>query len=297
MINTRKFTDKVNLFRLGRELKVPIPKTFLSTDFAVPENMIEVVVKAGFPVVIKPSFSKIRTREGWIDAKVRYATGEKELRDILSFDIFKSFPFIIQKRVEGPGVGVFLLMKNGEIIEKFAHRRVREKPPSGGVSVLCESIDPPPQAMETSVKILKYLDWTGVAMVEFKIDQEQNLAKLIEVNARFWGSLQLAISAGVDFPYLLFQMANGNSIKKSNDYIVGVKSRWELGDLDHLLLRYLKSSTKLNLPSSHQGRLSLLMDFILDFFRPSVNNEICQKDDMNPFFYEMNEYVKCFFHR
>ena len=290
-------TDKVRLFRLGRELKVSIPTTFLSTDFDTPEDMIKVVAKSVFPVVIKPSFSKIRTGEGWIDAKVLYATSEMELRNILSLEIFKSFPFIIQKRVNGPGVGVFLLMKNGEIIAKFAHRRIREKPPSGGVSVLCESIDPPPEAMETSVRILKKLDWTGVAMVEFKIDQEQNLAKLLEINARFWGSLQLAISSGVDFPYWLFQIANGNNIKVPDGYKVGVKSRWELGDLDHILLRFLKSPSELNLSPNHQGRLSLLGDFILDFFRSSVKNEIYQKDDMKPFYYESKAYFKHLFYK
>jgi predicted ATP-grasp superfamily ATP-dependent carboligase len=220
---------------------------------------------------------------------------EKELHHILSLDIFKIFPFLIQKKVEGPGVGIFLLMKNGEVLADFAHRRIREKPPSGGVSVLCESIKPPKDALHAAVKILKKLDWTGVAMVEFKVDQEENKANLLEVNARFWGSLQLAVTAGVDFPYLLYRMAKGENIEEPDGYKIGIKSRWELGDLDHLLIRLFKNPAKLNLIPGYPSRMTLLGEFLSDFFRPYVKNEVFQNNDTKPFFHEMKKYIKYFF--
>ena len=40
-------------------------------------------------------------------------------------------------------------------------------------------------------------------MVEFKLDARDGVAKLMEINGRFWGSLQLAVDAGVDFPAIL----------------------------------------------------------------------------------------------
>ena len=169
-------SDKIELIRLARELNVPTPISFLSTDFSNKETLIKHISNAGYPVVVKPSFSKIRSGEGWIDAKVHYASDENRLREILLLNVFQSFPFLVQKRVEGPGVGIFLLMENGKLIAKFAHRRIREKPPSGGVSVLSESIDPPAEAMRAAVKILEKLHWNGVAMVEFKIDVAKNIA-------------------------------------------------------------------------------------------------------------------------
>jgi predicted ATP-grasp superfamily ATP-dependent carboligase len=270
---------------------VPIPATFLSTDFISTESIIEKVINFGFPVVVKPNFSKIRTEKGWVGAGVHYAKNEMDLREILSLDIVKCFPFLVQERIEGPGVGVFLLMQNGEVIAKFAHKRIREKPPSGGVSVLCESIEPPTEGLETSIRLLTKLHWTGVAMVEFKIDREQNIAKLIEVNARFWGSLQLAISSGVDFPYLLYKLAIGDTIAEPPRYKIGTKSRWELGDLDHVLLRLSKNTSILNLSANHPAKIPLLKNFLFDFFRPSVKNEIFQKNDMKPFLHEINKYI------
>ena len=289
-------TDKINLFRLAKKLNVPAPTSFLSTDFPNQEKLIETIKGFGFPVVVKPCFSKIRTGSGWINAKVHYAVEERNLRDILSGDIFQNFPFLIQERIEGPGLGIFLLMKDGEVVAKFAHRRIREKPPSGGVSVLCESIEAPSEALCAAVKILEKLSWTGVAMVEFKIDLAQDVQKLMEVNARFWGSLQLAISSGVDFPYMLFLLANGKNIEKSDGYTIGLKSRWELGDLDHLFIRLFKNTAKLSLPGDYPERMTLIKDFLFDFFRPSVNNEVLQSHDINPFFHELKKYVNDLFH-
>jgi predicted ATP-grasp superfamily ATP-dependent carboligase len=245
--------------------------------------------------VVKPGNSKIRTWTGWVDGKVHYATDENALRKILANDIFMKYPFLIQKRIHGPGIGIFLLMKDGEVIAKFAHRRIREKPPSGGVSVLSESTEPPEDAMESAVRILEKIRWTGVAMVEFKVDIEENISKLLEVNARFWGSLQLSVSSGVDFPYMLFRIAQGERIMNSGGYKVGLRSRWELGDLDHLLIRLLKNPSTANLPSNPPERLMVLKEFLFDFFRPSIRNEVLQLHDIKPFFHEMKTYVQyCF---
>jgi predicted ATP-grasp superfamily ATP-dependent carboligase len=287
-----RITDKISLFRLARELDVPIPKTFISNEYENTETLLEAVVESGFPVVVKPGFSKIKTETGWVNAKVRYAADGGKLREIISDEIFNRFPFLIQERIEGPGIGIFLLMKNGEVLAEFAHRRIREKPPSGGVSVLCESIELPKDAMEAAVKILAKVRWTGVAMVEFKADRKDNIAKLMEVNARFWGSLQLSISSGVDFPYLLFQMACGDQITNSQGYVVGLKSRWELGDLDHLLIRLTNNREKSNLPSNYPNTINLLKEFLFDFVRPSVRNEVLQLNDAKPFLHELKGYIR-----
>jgi predicted ATP-grasp superfamily ATP-dependent carboligase len=87
-------------------------------------------------------------------------------------------------------------MNRGRLRAAFAHRRLREKPPSGGVSVLSESIALDPQVLEQAERILEALKWHGVAMVEFKRDARDGVAKL-GINGRFWGSLQLSVDAGV----------------------------------------------------------------------------------------------------
>ena len=181
-------------------------------------------------------------------------------------------------------------MRDGQIVAQFAHRRIREKPPSGGVSVLCESICAPEEALVAQEGLLEKWRWFGVAMVEFKCDRRDSVPKLMEVNARFWGSLQLAISAGVDFPFLLCRLANNEKIDKQSDYEIGLKSRWELGDLDHLLIRLRRRKKDSILPYNAPSRGKVLVDFIGDFFNPSVKHEVLRSDNPKPFFWEFRRY-------
>jgi len=285
-------SDKVNVFNLAREFDIPAPKTLFSSECKNREDIVAKSRKIGFPLVVKPGHSRIRTEAGWKNTSVCYANNVDELITLLAIEPFKSHPFIIQERIEGPGIGIFLLMHEGAVLAKFAHRRTREKPPSGGVSVLCESIMPPPDAYKNAERLLKKLNWYGIAMVEFKWDRRENVPKLMEINARFWGSLELAIAAGVDFPFLLYCLATGQKIDPPHDYKIGVKSRWELGDLDHLLIRMKKKNKDLALPIDAPSRFGVLKDFILDSFKPSIRNEVLQLDDPRPFLFELQQYIK-----
>jgi predicted ATP-grasp superfamily ATP-dependent carboligase len=108
-------------------------------------------------------------------------------------------------------------------------------PVQGGPSTLREGVEHP-QVMELGLSLLKSLNWTGVGMVEFKVDPRDGVPKLMEVNPRFWGSLQLAIVSEVDFPYLILKMARGESFAPILRYPVGRRCRWLLfGDILHFL--------------------------------------------------------------
>jgi predicted ATP-grasp superfamily ATP-dependent carboligase len=287
-------SDKYHLFSLAERLGVPVPRTIFPRILAGGTPVLENGERRqfGFPVVLKPALSRVFTQGEWIATSVRYANSDSALGRILEEDPFRSFPFILQERIEGPGVGIFLLMSDGEILAHFAHRRIREKPPSGGVSVLCESIEPPQDALNTAARLLKEVSWTGVAMVEFKQDRRDGVHRLIEVNARFWGSLQLPVSSGVDFPYLLYRMALGDFPRGPDKYRIGLRSRWELGDLDHLFIRMRRSPEFLSLPAGAPSRCEVLREEIADFFRPSVRNEVFRPGDPGPFLYEVSRYIR-----
>ena len=85
------------------------------------------------------------------------------------------------------------------------HRRIRERLVMGGPSTCAESVYDS-KLLDYGLRVLKNLKWHGVAMVEFKKDSIDGEFKLMEINPKFWGSLDLAIASGVDFPYLLYNM-------------------------------------------------------------------------------------------
>ena len=114
----------------------------------------------------------------------------------------------------------------------------------------------------------------------------------MEINGRFWGSLQLAIDAGVNFPFLLLNMAMGKAETLPEDgYRVGVKSRWLLGDLDQLVMRVRKSDAALNLPPGAASKFQALMSFCR-FFERNTFYEVERIDDLGPSRFEVMRYLK-----
>lgn len=130
---------------------------------------------------------------------------------------------LIQGFVPGIGVGVFFLRWEKNILAHFMHRRLHEVPPEGGVSSLRSSWWH--QAIYDDARArIEHLDWQGVAMFEYRWDPRTDEFHLIEMNARFWGSIHLALYAGVDFPRLLADAFFGRPAH-SPRYRLGVRSR------------------------------------------------------------------------
>lgn len=277
-------SDKGRLEGMARQLKIPVPRTY---PVRGKEGLTAALESLTFPVVLKPCRSRIFSNGRWIGASVRYAVSEEALRKVLAEEeCFRDHPFLVQEYIRGTGQGIFALYDQGLPIAFFAHKRLREKPPSGGVSVLSESVAVDPRMREMAQKVLDEVRWHGVAMVEFKV-MADGAPYLMEVNARFWGSLQLAIDAGVDFPWLLYQLSVGKPVSPIEAYQVGVQSRWLLGDLDHL---YLKLKERKN-PFPFSEKCRSVARF-LNPFGEKMRYEINRWDDFKPFLHELKTYFK-----
>ena len=100
---------------------------------------------------------------------------KSQLLDVLASFPSSAYPLLLQQRIIGPGVGIFLLIWDGELVASFAHRRLRERPPAGGVSVYRESIVPEPSLLERSRALLDRFGWRGVAMIEYKVEQSSGV--------------------------------------------------------------------------------------------------------------------------
>ena len=120
-----------------------------------------------------------------------------------------------------------MLAQEGRVVASFCHRRLREYPVSGGPSAACESVRDERLTRYASA-VIRELGWTGVAMVEFKKDDDY---RLLEVNPRFWGSLPLATLAGINFPHLLCRQAMGETVSAAPKYRSGVRLRFLTLDL------------------------------------------------------------------
>lgn len=268
--------DKVDVLQTAERVGVPVPRSVVvRSPHEIPAHDIP------YPLVIKPWRSRILTASGWQSTSVSYASSPADLqRDLAGRGAFE-FPVMLQERIDGPGVGVFACYHQGTPLAFFSHRRLRERPPWGGVSVLCESVALPEATRRDAGALLEAIGWQGVAMVEFKVDTRDGLPKLMEINGRFWGSLQLAIDAGVDFPQMLLATAIGGPLTPPPSYTVGVRERWAWGDVDSLL-QTLRGKG----PSSfHPARARALWDFAKVWGR-QLHYDNPKADDPWPFVFE-----------
>jgi predicted ATP-grasp superfamily ATP-dependent carboligase/protein-tyrosine phosphatase len=143
---------------------------------------------------------------------------------------------IFQEVIEGPGEGFFAIYNNGTFIQGYTHKRIREYPPSGGSST-CAQVTNSVDTFEQGQKLLNRINWHGVAMVEFKRSLHSGDLYLMEVNPKFWGSLELGIAAGLNFAYQLQQLMEDDKKNEGESRLLrNIVYQWPFdGDLAHLL--------------------------------------------------------------
>jgi predicted ATP-grasp superfamily ATP-dependent carboligase len=224
--------DKRATLELAEGLDIPVPRTALVANT---DEALAAAEDIGWPVVLKPQSSRVYKSEkdpktgeqGKVAAfGVSYAADPETLTTQVRRLEGRS-GILVQEYCRGTGVGIELLMDRGRPLAAFQHRRVREVPITGGASSYRDSVPLDPVLLDHAVRLLGALDWTGLAMVEFKAGITGHA--LMEVNGRIWGSLPLAVKAGMDFPARLVDLClNGSSnarVRLDTAYEVGVRSR------------------------------------------------------------------------
>ena len=131
--------------------------------------------------------------------------------------------------------------------------------PSGSGSSLRRSVAVDPRLRAPAERLLAALAWHGPAMVEFR-DDGVGEPWLMEINGRFWGSLQLSVAAGLDFPTMWVRLLNGEPVAPAAPYREGVTVRWLWGDVKRLL--YILKGRPRGFPGPYPTRLQGVRELI-----------------------------------
>jgi predicted ATP-grasp superfamily ATP-dependent carboligase len=252
--------DKQHTTMLAASLGIPTPHTWFADSMAQAERIADAI---RYPVVVKPRSTNQVGADGRVSVagKPAYATNPEEFRSTYQALAERSSNILVQEFVEGVGSGYFALMKDGEPRAEFFHRRIRDVRPTGSGSSLRVSIEPQTTLRNAGRSILQALRWQGVAMVEFRL-RPDGTPVFVEVNGRFWNSLALAIYAGVDFPAMLAQMVEAGDIARPATYRAGVRCRWFLGDVRHLI------ETLAGPPRGYPGHFPKRLPTLLSVLKP-----------------------------
>jgi hypothetical protein len=241
--------DKHRTVDLANKLEVPAPQTWLVRRVDESANL-----PVSFPCVVKAS------REGTGCKTVSYCTNHAALSGAIAellVVLRGRAGVLIQEFIQGVGFGFFALMDHGRPVRAFMHQRIREYPPSGGRSTAARAYYSP-RLKDLGLRLLSALKWHGVAMVEFKYSESRADFVLMEINGKFWGSLELGLSAGMNFGGDLIRLFRGEALSYSEQY----ERDWEFyWPLDDDLLTLLKTGA---------------LRRIVDYWKPNAHSNLGQ---------------------
>jgi D-aspartate ligase len=203
--------DKRCTHLLADETGVPRPWT------AQPRTVDELAaLDPPFPCVLKPAIKTAHNRltaaKAWrVDTKAELVARWREAVELVPVDVL-----LVQELVPGDGTSQYsyaALWENGRPLAAVAARRTRQYPADfGRASTFVETVDAP-EAAELAQRLVGRIGLTGLAEVEFKRDARDGTMKVLDVNPRVWGWHTLGARAGVDFPWLLWRQACGDTIE------------------------------------------------------------------------------------
>lgn len=221
------------------------------------------------------------------DSLVKAIPDLEAVRKALPQQLERYSKFVVQAHAAGQGVGVFFLRWDGKIRAQFMHRRLHEVPLEGGVSSLRESWWNE-DIFQDALARVHFLDWEGVCMFEYRWDEAAQTFSLLELNARFWGSLHLPLYAGVDFPALLVAARDGEDFPVPAVQL-GVRCR----NTFPKEVEYLRSCFKS--PKLSAGKkLWSLLEFGLLSINPRVRSDLLFPGDRRLFARSISDTIKKF---
>ena len=262
--------DKGQVALLADSLDVPVPGSYTPADGEQIESFFS---RVPLPCVVKP-----RWGEGLgLTAALRYTIAQTPEELSESFRAFSELAGehpLVQEYLPGDGTGCSVLAKDGKIIRKICHKRVREYPVSGGPSTCCETLSDP-RLGEWCTLLTEAVGLNGLAMFEFKTNAEGH-PRLLEVNPRVWGSYPLTRVAKTGFTYAWFAVSRNAG---NPNALIPVPT-----ETDYLPRRmvFFPSDFAAARGYIHAKKTKLARGVVLDLLRPGVKDGLFEWGDVRP---------------
>lgn len=214
-----KLRNKGETVKIAIECNIPVPKTYFPEDI----DINEIKKRVEYPALIKPRVSSGARGIRYVDSLEKF----DEIYNQVKNDYGEP---IIQEYINHDGghysIGA-LFNDNSEPVAIHVYKEIKQYPINGGPAVTAISVEKK-KWVDNMLQILTNVGWKGPAHMDVLYDLSSNTPRLLEINPRFWMSLNLSIKSGVDFPYLLYQLANKKEMEEMNPYRVDIKYRWVL---------------------------------------------------------------------
>jgi carbamoylphosphate synthase large subunit len=267
--------NKKLLLDRAKELNIPCPKTLVAEDIFVCRDLLDQIT---FPAVVKPV-------RGFGGIGISFVDSSTQLEEIVEKSMQQFGPLLIQEKIpyqERYSVAI-LMNKDHEMKNCCVLKALRMYPMNTGPATVVESVNRP-DLVNLGNALLQSMNFYGIAEIEIVIDQRDNTPKLMEINPRLWGSLQGAINAGVDFPFLLYTLFRDGDIDQNLHYRKGVRTRNAIGNDHRRLAEIIGGDYPISMKSTS------IIEF-LKFYKDD-GFYISDLDDIQPFICYFNHTIR-----
>ncbi|WCO02487.1 ATP-grasp domain-containing protein [Psychroserpens ponticola] len=200
------FETAINKHMLSRfldEAHLPHPKYSYFKSF---ESYSNELLELQFPVLLKP----LHEKGG--DGILKFKNQEKLDSYIHKHSDFSDL--FIQEFIDGYDIDCSVLCLNGKVLTHTIQKGNLEGhssfAPQLGFEFLKNDV-----LLSVIKQLMQALNWSGVAHIDLRYDVKTKDYKIIEINARFWGSVEGSKFAGINFPDLAIQLAMNNEIENT----------------------------------------------------------------------------------
>jgi len=239
--------DKAWVTKRAQSMGIPTPMSWYPTSFEDLETIIQ-QNKGGqnkFPLIIKPVSEKAGEGQSVVDSAEKLKAYFQSITTKLDWS-----NYIVQQYITGVPCGVVCLFDRGKPL--LAHS-FKVNGTLNGVHSVDRISTPIPAALDSSVMFLPNTAWHGLAELDYIYEETSGTAFLLEVNPRFWGSVQNPISAGLDIPLLYMQLLTGTYQNGTEHQLRDIRTIW--------LVPYTLAFVKSLLPFYGENKLSTFNPF------------------------------------
>jgi predicted ATP-grasp superfamily ATP-dependent carboligase len=232
--------DRTALHDRARALGIPCIDTLRIDAADTIEPALRKLGRMGHvPVIVRPLVPWVEREDG--TRRIAESIPTAELADVRRLLYARAelvrAGCLLEPRPAGRWLAYGAVCDDGRVLAEVFQERLREQGDLSGVSTLARTLAPDEELRSMARTMLESLSWQGPALVEM-YRGDDTVLRLVNVIGRLWGSLQLAVNAGVNVPMWCLALASGRPLPKvieiaEPDHVW----RWTVGDLEVMAKR------------------------------------------------------------
>lgn len=207
--------DKNWQYELAEQVGCPVPR---HVRFSAGESLNLQGLR--FPLIIKPLSRTPRTGGDIFRLRVLedYLSAERCLERIARDYAGRGFQ--IAEGIPGPTDHLYTIAsysdRDGRVLRSYSGRKVslypyeHPYPYACGYTSVAETVTVPAELVHTTQSLLMAARFHGISQVEFKLDPRDGVYRLLEINARAWLWVKLAVYSGINLPLIQYYDLTGD---------------------------------------------------------------------------------------